>query len=503
MRTWLCAVLFCILAPVASAKGIQQWDALPAMDVQHLQGPYTGRQVCPMCQHGYDAGLLVFLPSTTPPALARDIAEELLAASGSVGDRRFRPFLVFTGKAPSKALLEAVKNPERNWYVGVIPASRLSEAERDFQHKLDGQAWGYVFAQRRLLWSFYPYQTSAHWSARLRAYSNYAMEFLQANYAQVSPNGNPDSPKGRLWLAPDKIDSRIAFDNTSDGSAQLCVSQAARKPGNAALIGVTAGPATRSWWARTDDTGCVVVQGRAPGAVLQIEQFHTLSPVVRSRIDAGRLRNGERLQVSRDVPATNIVSGKEPIVGRTCDGCEIAFLGLPSQMTSVARVAPASEPGEALQITGIVRELSGAPRAGVIVYAYQTDRGGTYPISTIPGVRHGRLRGWARSDADGRYTLQTIRPGGYPETAIPQHIHMHVIEPGRCTFFISDLLFADDARLTADLRKRETSGLGGSGIVRPKGNARSGWKATRDIILGLNIADYGRCSSSSRGALSK
>ncbi|HMB71060.1 MAG TPA: intradiol ring-cleavage dioxygenase, partial [bacterium] len=130
-----------------------------------------------------------------------------------------------------------------------------------------------------------------------------------------------------------------------------------------------------------------------------------------------------------------------PVVGGPCEGCENVFRDIPARIGSATRIAPADQPGEPLRIEGTVYGPDGKPAPGTIVYAYHTDVGGLYPPAE---TRHGALRGWARADGDGRYRFDTMRPGGYPGTSIPQHVHMHVIEPGRCTYFIDDLLFRDD-----------------------------------------------------------
>lgn len=76
---------------------------------------------------------------------------------------------------------------------------------------------------------------------------------------------------------------------------------------------------------------------------------------------------------------------------------------------------------------------------------------------------------------------------------MPQHVHLHVIEPGRCTYYLGDVLFADDPRLTPELRARERDAHGGSGIVQPRRDG-AGWRAQRDVVLGLNVPDYERCT---------
>jgi len=99
------------------------------------------------------------------------------------------------------------------------------------------------------------------------------------------------------------------------------------------------------------------------------------------------------------------------------------------------------------------------------------------------------LRGWVRTDAQGRYRFDTVRPGAYPMRSDPQHVHLHVVEPARGTYYIDDLVFDDDPRLTAAQRERQ-GGRGGSGIAHPVRNADGVWQVRRDITLGAGIPAY-------------
>ncbi len=200
------------------------------------------------------------------------------------------------------------------------------------------------------------------------------------------------------------------------------------------------------------------------------------------------------LALSAPACAADSAPAREPVVGLPCEGCEAVFVGMPAAPPAQARIAPAREPGEPLRIRGTVLTANGKqPAAGVIVYAYQTDAGGLYPpdpAAQQAGVRHGRLRGWAWTDASGTYQFDTIRPGGYPGTDIPQHIHMHLIEPGRCTYYIDDILFTDDPRLGPEQRASQDRGRGGSGIATPTKGADGVWNVRRDIRLGAKIPGY-------------
>jgi protocatechuate 3,4-dioxygenase beta subunit len=194
-------------------------------------------------------------------------------------------------------------------------------------------------------------------------------------------------------------------------------------------------------------------------------------------------------------------AAREPIVGLPCEGCEAVYEGRPASPASTARIAPAGEPGAPMTLTGRVLDHEGRPRAGVVVYAYHTNAEGLYPPPATSvgaaGNRHGRLRGWAVSGADGRYTFETIRPGAYPTREAPAHIHMHVIEAGCATYYIDDVMFTDDPLLTPDARIRLSNGRAGSGIATPVRNGGT-WKATRDVHLGRGVPGYPACGAGAR-----
>ncbi len=194
------------------------------------------------------------------------------------------------------------------------------------------------------------------------------------------------------------------------------------------------------------------------------------------------------------VEARAATAERVPIVGGPCEGCEAVFEGLPERPPSVARIAPKDEPGTPMRIEGVVRDGHGDPRPGVIVYAYHTNARGIYPRGpeSWPAMarRHGRLRGWATSDSLGRYAFETIRPAPYPGRDSPAHVHMHVIEPGRCTYYIDDIVFEGDPLLTAEKRRHMFRGRGGPGLTTPRADGHGGIVVSRDIVLGANVPGY-------------
>jgi protocatechuate 3,4-dioxygenase beta subunit len=115
----------------------------------------------------------------------------------------------------------------------------------------------------------------------------------------------------------------------------------------------------------------------------------------------------------------------------------------PARLTSRARIAPVGEPGQPLTIRGRVFRGDGkTPAPGLTVFAYHTDRVGHYDEPS-KGPHSWRLRGWAVTDADGRFTFDTIRPAPYPGRRTAAHVHLTIEGPG-VPRRSAGVLFADD-----------------------------------------------------------
>jgi protocatechuate 3,4-dioxygenase beta subunit len=185
-------------------------------------------------------------------------------------------------------------------------------------------------------------------------------------------------------------------------------------------------------------------------------------------------------------------AGPAKPVGGGCDGCELMFEGMPKALGWRTSIAGAGEAGQPLEMRGVIYRSDGrTPAPDVILYVYHTDATGHY--SPAPGQtqgrRHGHLRGWMKTDREGRYEFRTIRPAPYPGHDVPAHIHPVVKEPGKNEYYLDEYVFADDPLLTREKRSR-LENRGGSGIVAVSRDKQGVWSGRRDIVLGRNIPDY-------------
>ena len=167
-----------------------------------------------------------------------------------------------------------------------------------------------------------------------------------------------------------------------------------------------------------------------------------------------------------------------------CEGCEAISEGEP--VLGVLKLPVADEPGEAMVIGGVVRSAStGAGVGDVVLYAHHTNAAGLYAngsSETMWSRRHGKLRGWVKTAADGSYRIETIKPAPYPDMTMPAHVHVFLSEPGRRPYYIDDVVFAGEFKVDDTYRARQEL-RGGSGIVTLARSPEGVWLARRDIVL--------------------
>ncbi len=169
-----------------------------------------------------------------------------------------------------------------------------------------------------------------------------------------------------------------------------------------------------------------------------------------------------------------------------CEGCEAIYERSFDDLSWRTTIPPEDEPGEPLVLAGRVFQSDGkTPAAGVIIYAYHTNAQGVYPTRGDErgwARRHGYLRGWVETDAEGRYQFTTIRPALYPSRSAPAHIHLVIKEPGRQEYWIDQVVFEDDPHVD-DRYREERRERGGSGIIRLTKDESGVWQGRRDIVL--------------------
>ena len=123
----------------------------------------------------------------------------------------------------------------------------------------------------------------------------------------------------------------------------------------------------------------------------------------------------------------------------------------PPGAPSTGRLAPEGEPGEPLRVTGVVVKADGTPIAGASLYVFQTDREGYYGVKPASDNRNPRLKLFLRSDAKGAWTFHTVKPGSYPGSRVPAHIHFEVSAEGHAPKEF-EIVFEGDPFVTAAMR---------------------------------------------------
>ena len=146
-------------------------------------------------------------------------------------------------------------------------------------------------------------------------------------------------------------------------------------------------------------------------------------------------------------------------------------------------IVPHNEPGEPLIVSGTIYSPDGKqPLEGITLYVYQTDAAGVY--TTSGGDNRGtRIHGVMRTNAQGQYEFRTIKPGSYPNSRNPAHIHAYVSGPGYPEYWIDEYLFADDPFIKDEDKQKAGSQGTFSPILNPTRGADGILRAMRNIRI--------------------
>ena len=123
----------------------------------------------------------------------------------------------------------------------------------------------------------------------------------------------------------------------------------------------------------------------------------------------------------------------------------------PADAPATGQMAPCGEPGAPLHVAGTVVDAAGKPISGASLYVYQTDHEGYYGVKPASDNRNPRLKLFLRSGANGSWSFDTVKPGSYPGTRIPAHIHFEVSAPGHASR-IFEIVFEGDPFITERMR---------------------------------------------------
>ena len=235
----------------------------------------------------------------------------------------------------------------------------------------------------------------------------------------------------------------------------------------------------------------IIHKGAMPlGSYLKMHPEADLDTTEKERLVQWLLEPAVRLEQAGPVLAA--WSGPQ-ISPDTCDDPDAnprcCFTQMPEKLNSVLKLASDNEPGSRILIRGQFFKKDGkTPYPDVLIYAYQTDQTGRYTKKGgETGILrwHGRLHAWARTDAEGWYSIQSIRPAAYPGRTTPAHIHAVVWEPGdgQEPYYIRDFLFAGDPLLSPAERKEPQIKAKHSAVVTLKANPKGVLEGWRDIVL--------------------
>ncbi|WP_309562438.1 intradiol ring-cleavage dioxygenase [Christiangramia sp. SM2212] len=178
------------------------------------------------------------------------------------------------------------------------------------------------------------------------------------------------------------------------------------------------------------------------------------------------------------------------LIGGPCEGCE-AVLEYEGELKNTDTLPEFASAENKLKITGVIYQANGTtPAKDVILYIHHTNAEGVYPTKGDEkgwAERHGYIRGWIKTDKDGRYTFYSQIPGSYPDGKNPAHIHPIILEPDGSYYYLSAYFFEGDPLLTR--HHMEDPPRGSDGVVKLQENDEIKL-IERDFILGKSIPGY-------------
>ena len=138
----------------------------------------------------------------------------------------------------------------------------------------------------------------------------------------------------------------------------------------------------------------------------------------------------------------------------------------PLTIASHGRIAAKNELGTPLVVHGIIVGPDGlTPAKDVVVHAYHRDRNGFDFGPNDAALSTWRLQGWVKTDAEGRFEFQTIRPAPDHLGREGSHVHFTVESQVFGRQWAPTLFFAEDSLVT-ERQRRQSTEAGEFGGVR-------------------------------------
>lgn len=157
--------------------------------------------------------------------------------------------------------------------------------------------------------------------------------------------------------------------------------------------------------------------------------------------------------------------------------------GQPENVPWKTTIVSDKEPGEPLIVSGTIYAPDGrTPLEGINLFVYQTDATGVYSTSGGDN-RNTRIHGLMCTNSEGRYEFRTIKPGSYPASRNPAHIHAYVSGPGYPEYWIDEYHFEDDPFVTNDMRGKVAGAANFSSILTLARGTDGVLSAIRDIKI--------------------
>jgi protocatechuate 3,4-dioxygenase beta subunit len=154
---------------------------------------------------------------------------------------------------------------------------------------------------------------------------------------------------------------------------------------------------------------------------------------------------------------------------------------VPEIHPAVVVLAGVEEPGERLVWSGRVLDAAGAPISGATIRVHHADAAGLYNPAGTPAGAEPRLSGAATTGADGTFRFETVRPGSYPDSVEPAHLHAQAGAPGRSESYVT-FQFEGDPLLTAEHRRYDAEAEE-IAIVYVERDAEGVWRLAFDFVL--------------------